>query len=196
MWIIWQSTESWIRIKLFPNSGLEVWSHLTPSNTSRIKGEPMPHENPTATMLHRYNIKQFFVCVNKCAPGKFPNRWVWNRAFNTSVVTTQEASCAVVFDAKEVACSQGYGVRKYSEKDGGMLRELLGLNLARAMNGGKKKEGGRCETQRAFVFAYQLEITNNAAAHHPTQKVCVWVYKQHVSDWHLLFNSQLERRVR
>lgn len=42
-------------------------------------------------------------------------------------------------------------------------------------------EGGRRQTQRSFVFVYQLEITNNTVTHHPTLNECVHVcvYTQH-----------------
>lgn len=56
-----------------------------------------------------------------------------------------------------------------------MLEEAAGQELSLNDEWKEKREkrvvGAR---HRVFVFAYQLEITNNAADHHPTRKVCVW----------------------
>lgn len=48
-----------------------------------------------------------------------------------------------------------------------------GQELGRGMN--EQSECGRRQTQRSFVFVYQLEITNNTATLHPSLCMCVYV---------------------
>lgn len=71
------------------------------------------------------------------------------------------------------------------EAEEGFLKEIAGQE---AWGMDEEREGGRRQTQRAFVFVYQLEITNTAALH---PFLYVRVYTQHVNDWHLLLNSPL-----
>lgn len=53
------------------------------------------------------------------------------------------------------------------------LSMAAGQELGRGMN--EQRECGRRQTQRSFVFAYQLEITNNTAALRPSLCMCVYV---------------------
>lgn len=50
---------------------------------------------------------------------------------------------------------------------------VAGQELGRGMN--EQRECGQRQTQRSFVFVYQLEITNNTAALRPSLCMCVYV---------------------
>lgn len=52
------------------------------------------------------------------------------------------------------------------------LSMAAGQELGRGMN--EQRERGRRQTQRSFVFAYQLEITNNTAALCPSLCMCAY----------------------
>lgn len=117
--------------------------------------------------------------------GNFPKDEPIKRAFGLSVVTEKKTLTCFFLRHSWLSEWKSWKIQERWKN----VRRFLDRNLARGMN---REKGGWSTPDTEVLLCLSISWKSLTPPQPTTPPwMCVWVYKQHVSDWHLLFNSRL-----